>query len=156
MDFFELIGPRSTLLERDIQKLYQTYPYLLDPKFLEAHVTPQYPLPSGYADLAIFQPEEITIVELKIDPLGPQYILQLNGYLSDMAEKFPAAGISGILIGQAPKTNMAQLLANLGYPIKIKILEEEVPVKIKICRNCRRANDYRKGWCDYCSCVRWL
>jgi len=67
-----------SLLEREIQQLYQTHPYFIDGKFVGAQITPQSPQPSGFADLAIFQPDEITIVELKIDQLIPQYVLQLG------------------------------------------------------------------------------
>lgn len=152
MDAFE----NHDILERDIQQLYEKYPYLIDRRFFSAKINSQYPLPSGFADIVIFLNAEIIAVELKIDSLIPKYVLQLNGYMEDLREKFPSSTISGILIGKSPITNMLSLLKSLQFSVQIKILEQDLPIMVKICKKCRLANSVHTNKCEFCSCESWL
>ncbi len=155
MDFSNIFED-DHLSERDIQLLYETHPYLIDPKFLNAKIHPQYPLPSGFADIVIFQAHALTVIELKIDPLLPKHVLQLNEYMQDLHKLFPSKAISGILIGQPPKNSLTPLLSNLNFPVQIKILKDDVPIAIKTCKNCRLANPSTNKTCNFCSCNEWL
>ena len=156
MDFIDLIDERNDILESDIQFLYETHPYLIDPRFINAKVIPQYPLPTGFADIVVFIGEEIVVIELKIDPIIPKYILQLNGYLEDFKKKFPSHLISGIIIGKSPKTKVNGLISSLKFKVQIKILKEDIPVHVKICKDCRLASSDENETCEHCSCKEWL
>lgn len=148
--------PDDEILEYDIQLLYQQYPYLIDRRFLNVSVTPQYPLPSGFADLVVFLDQEVIAIELKIDPLLPKYALQLYDYLQDLHLKFPNHQISGILLGKAPKTDITPLLSSLSFPIQVKILVKDVPIHVRICKSCRLAIPSKSESCTFCSCHEWL
>ncbi|MFX1295489.1 MAG: hypothetical protein ACFFD2_11655 [Promethearchaeota archaeon] len=156
MDFFGILNDDEKILERDIQFIYETHPYLIDPRFLNAKVTPQYSLPSGYADIVLFLNDEIIVIELKINPLIPQYVLQLNEYMKDLSKEFSSRSISGVLIGKSPKMDIDTLISNLNFPVEIKILKEDIPIKIKICKNCRLANPNKNEQCHFCSCTEWI
>jgi len=56
----------------------------LEIKIKEKKVIPQYPLPSGFADIVVFLENEISIIELKIEELSDSHVLQLEGYLKEI------------------------------------------------------------------------
>ncbi len=146
--FFEDEG---NLTEKQIQILYQTHPYLVEKEFLKQKVVPQYPLPSGFADIVVFKQTEIVIVELKVDPLKTTHILQLNGYLEDMERETNSSfNFRGIIIGKESKEDLNKTIRNLKYKIKILILTRDIPIKIKICDKCRLANDIKNEKCFNC------
>ena len=142
--------------EKEIQILYQTYPYLIEKKFLNQKTVPQYPLPSGFADIIVFLDDEIVIIELKVEPLENPHILQLNGYLEDVKREFKNVRIRGILIGKTPKNDLDKALNILPFKIKMMILNRDIYTKIKICDNCRLANDIKNIKCIFCSSNSFL
>ena len=137
--------------EKEIQILYQTHPYLIEKKFLNQKTIPQYTFPSGFADIVVFLENEIVVIELKVDPLENSHLLQLSGYLEDAKREFKNVKLRGILIGKAPKNDLNKTLNILPYRIKIMILKRDIPTKIKICDNCRLANDINNSKCKFCS-----
>jgi len=136
--------------EKEIQMLYQTYPYLIEKEFLNQKTVPQYTFPSGFADIVVFLENEIVIIELKVDPLENSHLLQLNGYLEDAKREFKNVKLRGILIGKVPKIDLSKSLRILRFKIKMMILKRDVPTKIKICDNCRLANDKNDSKCSFC------
>lgn len=150
MMFF--LDEESKLSEKEIQILYQTHPYLIERKFLNQKIVPQYTLPSGFADIVVFLENEIVIIELKVESLAFSHLLQLYGYLEDIKNKIKnKKKIRGILIGKKPKRDLNNAICNLNYEIKIKLLERDVCTKVKICEKCRLANDFKNSRCLYCS-----
>jgi len=137
--------------EKEIQMLYQTYPYLIEKKFLNQKTIPQYTFPSGFADIVVFLEEQIVIIELKVDPLENSHLLQLSGYLEDAKREYKNMELRGILIGKEPKIDLFKSLRILPFKIKMLILKRDVPIKIKICDNCRLANDTNDLKCIFCS-----
>ncbi|MCP3927076.1 MAG: DUF91 domain-containing protein [Desulfobacterales bacterium] len=142
--------------ERELQHLLEIHPYLIKPKFIAATYEPQKRLKSGLADLVFYLKNEIIIVELKIVPLDNSCVLQLNGYLNDIKELFPERKISGIIVGEKPKENVLTLAGNLDFPIEVKIINDDIPIFIKICDKCRKANDKTNRSCVFCNSKRWL
>ncbi len=140
------------ITEKEIQVLYQTHPYLIEKKFLNQHIIPQYSLPSGFADIVIFLENEIVIIELKVDQLKFSHLLQLNGYLEDMRKEMKdGMNLRGILIGKPPKDDINNAISNLSFEIKYLILNRDVCINIKICNKCRLANYINNSVCEYCS-----
>ncbi|MHA1381484.1 MAG: endonuclease NucS domain-containing protein [Candidatus Helarchaeota archaeon] len=152
-DFFE---ENDKIGENDIQFLYQTHPYLIDPRFSRENIQYQYPLPSGFADIVAFLETTIIVVELKINKIIPQDILQLNGYMEDLQKKFPKKEISGMIIGKKPTRSKEFLVNSLNFHVDFKILGVDIPIKIKICKNCRKANHNKNVKCVFCSTSDWL
>jgi RecB family endonuclease NucS len=146
-------GPIS---EKELQILYQTHPYLIEKKFLDQKTVPQYTFPSGFADIVVFLETEIVIIELKVEPLENPHILQLNGYLEDAKREFKNVKIRGILIGKPPKKDLNKALNILPFKIKMMILNRDISTKIKICDNCRLANDIDNIKCVFCSSNSFL
>jgi len=146
--------------EKEIQILYQTHPYLIEREFLNKKIIPQYTLRSGFADIVVFLEEEIVVVELKVDPLEISHLLQLNGYLEDFKHEFKKIKkIRGILIGKEPKENLNGSIEALSFEVKIIILKKEISTEIKLCENCRLANDIDNLKCFNCSnssFFKWL
>jgi len=136
--------------EKEIQILYQTYPYLIEKKFLNQKTIPQYTFPSGFADIVVFLENEVVVIELKIDHLENSHLLQLSGYLEDAKREFKNLKLRGILIGKAPKIDLFKSLRFLPFNIKMMILKRDIPIKIKICDNCRLANDKNDSKCSFC------
>lgn len=140
------------LSEKEIQILYQTHPYLIESKFLNQKIIPQYSLPSGFADIVVFLENEIVVTELKIENLNYNHLLQLKDYLEDVQSKFKDTKIvRGILIGKTPDKDLDSVIENISFNIKIMILNRDIPIDIKICNICRLANDLKNEKCVYCN-----
>jgi len=153
--FFFDEGPK--LSEKEIQILYQTHPYLIESKFLNQKIIPQYSLPSGFADIVVFLENEIVVTELKIENLNYNHLLQLKDYLEDVQLKFKDIKvIRGILIGKTPDKDLDSVIENISFNIKIMILNRDIPINIKICNNCRLANDLMNKKCVYCNSNSFL
>lgn len=146
------LDEENSVTEKEIQTLYQTHPYLIEKQFLNQKIIAQYRLPTGFADLVIFLKKEIVVIELKIEPLEIKHLLQLNGYLEDIGQEFgDNKKIRGILIGKECKSDLNKALKTIQFEIKILILEKDICTKIKICENCRLANDIKNLECFNCS-----
>ena len=148
MAFF---NDEDIISEKEIQILYQTHPYLIEKKFLNQKTVPQYTFPSGFADIMVFLENEIVVIELKVDPLENSHLLQLSGYLEDAKREFKNVKLRGILIGKTPKSDLKNALNILPFKVKIMILKRDISTKIKICDNCRLANDKNDSKCSFCS-----
>ena len=146
-----LLYDEEPISEKEIQILYQTYPYLIEKRFLNQKTIPQYTFPSGFADIVVFMESELVVIELKVDPLDNSHLLQLNGYLEDARRESKNVKLRGILIGKAPKIDLFKSLRNLPFKIKLMILKRDLPIKIKICDKCRLANDKNDSKCSFCS-----
>lgn len=147
----------SKISEKEIQILYQTHPYLIEKRFLNQKVIPQYPLPSGFADIIAILKDEVVVIELKVEPLENIHLLQLNGYLEDSKIEFKKfSKFRGILIGKSPKDDLNETIKVLSFEVKFLILSKDVPLKIKICEKCRLANDINNNKCVFCDNTSFL
>jgi len=142
--------------ESELQSLLEIHPYLIEPEFLNVSIESQKYLESGRADIVVYLTHEIVVVELKVTPLINRDVLQLNGYLEDIQKQTIDKTVRGILIGEEPKNEISKLLEILHFPIQVKMLKKDIPIEIKICKNCRCANDIKNVYCIYCNTVSWL
>ncbi|MHA1249051.1 MAG: endonuclease NucS domain-containing protein [Candidatus Helarchaeota archaeon] len=141
----------DNISEAEIQVLFQTHPYLIEKNFLNKKIQSQYPLDSGFADIVIFLENEIVVIELKVVPLQIEHYLQLKGYLEDFNKMYNnSIKVRGILIGKRPKEDLKINFENEKFEIKILILNKDIPTQIKICENCRLANDISNTQCFNC------
>lgn len=142
--------------EKDLQTLFYRHPYLIDPSF-ENYIPRQfYKLPSGFLDLIIFQEQFIVAIELKIEFLSKSHVLQLAEYVNDLKKLFPSKQVRPFLIGRTPKEDLNNLITTFPFSIQIKILNQDVPIKIKFCANCRLANSIKNSRCWKCETSKWM
>ncbi|MFX0067198.1 MAG: endonuclease NucS domain-containing protein [Candidatus Hermodarchaeota archaeon] len=144
------------LKEQDIQKIYFRHPYLIDQKFENCRTEECYSTSSGFADLVLFLNDQITVVELKIEPLKKIHALQVAQYVRELEQEFPDQKVSAILIGRSPKEDLTRLIETFPFSLKIKLLVKDIPIKIKICANCRLASDVNRINCWKCGKSEWL
>lgn len=143
--------------EKEIADILYNFPHLIDPQFLDEVPKREFLFPNtNRADLVFFGRSEIVIVELKKDTLTQSAVLQLWEYLSDMKQKFPDKKLRGILIGTSLDSVAARLLKTSTFPIEVKLLEHDIPIAIKICQTCRRANEILEEKCIYCGTSKWI
>ncbi len=142
--------------EKDLQSLLEIHPYLIERQFLGKLIESQKLLNSGKADMVVHLDDEIVVVELKINALTERDVLQLNGYLQDVQKQMIHKLVRGILIGDKPKNDIDKLVNLLCLPIEVKILKQDISIAIKICKDCRLANDIQNCSCVYCGAISWL
>ncbi|MFX1238139.1 MAG: endonuclease NucS domain-containing protein [Promethearchaeota archaeon] len=139
--------------EASFEDVLEIHPYLIDKTLLGGRLERQYPitLPDGrfnYIDLIYFKENEIVVVELKRERIVKKDISQLTGYIRYIRDKFPEMEVRGILVGQG--INEEDLHALEMREFTYKELFKDIPVRIKICSNCRKAVDERKSNCNWC------
>lgn len=76
----------------------------------------------------------------------------MKGYIEDMNDIYKdTKKYRGILIGKPPKDDFNIISKREDFEFKIMILNEDISTKIKICDNCRLANDINNIKCIFCS-----
>ena len=144
------------LKESDIQHLYYQFAYLIEKKFINYEKEQFVKIKSGIIDILVKNESEIVVIELKKEPLVDSHVLQLYQYLQEMRELNKDKRISGILIGKKEKNDLNSLLKTFDFEVKVKILETDIPINIKICNNCRCANPIHIDFCFNCKGKNWL
>lgn len=144
------------LQESDIQHLYYQFPYLIEKEYINYQKEQFVKIKSGIIDILVTNKDEIVVIELKKVQLEDTHLLQLYQYMREIAELNENKKVRGVLIGKKEKNELGPLLQTLEFKIKIKILEEDIPINIKICKNCRIANSIDNKYCFSCKGTIWL
>lgn len=144
------------LQESDIQHLYYQFPYLIEKEYINYQKEQFVKIKSGIIDILVTNKDEIVVIELKKVQLEDTHLLQLYQYMREIAEQNKNKNVTGILIGKKEKKELDSLLKTLEFKIKIKILEEDIPINVKICKSCRIANSIDKLFCFNCKGTMWL
>ncbi len=142
------------LKEREIENILIRYPYLIDDRLIDGKVKNQYKIilsdgSKGYIDIIYFKSHEITVIELKKDEIIKSDITQLSEYVNQIRKEFPKQKVHGYLVGKEMPSEFERSL-NL-RDFKFKKLGKEIPIKLKLCTNCRKAlriNDKMCKWCN--------
>lgn len=142
--------------EREFELLLENHPYLIDNSLVDGRIEEQYSitLDNGdirFIDLIYFKEKEITVIELKRDALQKKDISQLSEYVNHVKKLFPEQKIYGILVGQFASDEILRFLELRDF--KYKQYFRDIPVRIKICSNCRKAVDMRKSKCNWCGSI---
>ena len=127
---------RRSQLERVLEDLYHAYPYLIDPAlgrarrqvFLDAR---------SRCDLFFELDGTAWVVEIKRYTAGLPALRQLIRYLDHFKKTHPA--VRGTLVAADFLPSVARRLKTVRHPIELKRLRIDVPVEIRVCRQCRRA-----------------
>jgi len=137
------------LKEKDIYDIIRYYPYLVDDQLKNLKLENRI-YPDGTKPDFVFSSEKISIIiEVKKDIIDRSAVNQIYSYINKEKELKGIDNVRGILIGQYLSEQAQRLIDKLNC-ITVKILEKDVPLKIKICARCRLANSYYIQTCKYC------
>lgn len=104
----------------------------------------------GFIDIIYFKSHEISVIELKKDKIIKPDITQLSEYVNKIRKKFPEKQVNGYLVGKNIPEDFKRSLKLRDF--KFKKLGKDIPLKLKLCVNCRKAvgiNDKKCNWCNY-------
>lgn len=130
--------------ERAIENLLFQYPYLIDPE-LRRPLRQEVLSRDSRADLLFLLPNKRVLVEIKRGAITPTTVHQILRY----AERLPKMKILtvGYLIGTELTTAARLAIENAPIKLTFRALEQEIPLAIVICRQCRQARDQRLVRC---------
>lgn len=107
-----------------------------------------------YIDIIYFKEDEITVVELKKNTIMKKHIQQITEYIEHIKSVYPNQNIRGILAGQKLETNLEHSLNLRGLIFKKYFVE--IPFKLKLCNNCRKAVRSIQHKCSWCNCQKFI
>jgi len=145
--------------EKSFEEILKNHPYLVDESLIGGKVKEQYHivLKNGfnrYIDLIYFKEDDITIIELKRDIIRKKDISQLSEYVNHVKLLFPEKQIKGILVGQEIDKEILKIMDLRGFIYKQ--LFTDIPIHIKICLDCRKANNTMRSKCKWCGSEKFL
>ncbi|TDU62507.1 uncharacterized protein DUF91 [Prosthecobacter fusiformis] len=133
--------------ERAIEDLLVDYPYLI-----ASHLTRpkrQYYLnDTDRIDLFFKAGDEVWIAEIKAQTCTVACVRQLMRYVQHLLPAHPV--VRGLLIGPGINSAASKLLQAGPYDLRFLKLDEDVPRKIVVCRDCRKAYAARLDVCPDC------
>lgn len=140
--------------EVSFEDILEIHPYLIDESLVDGKLERQYPIELNdgrfnYIDLIYFKETEITVIELKRAEIKKVDVSQLSGYVNYIRNKFPGRIVKGIIVGQSIKKEILKDVEIRAFAYRE--LFRDIPVRIKICSNCRKAVDERKIKCYWCN-----
>ena len=142
--------------ESDIEDILETHPYLIDKKFLAntkyIYKRQETQSKDARTDLVFTfeQEKEIILVELKKTILKlPDYKQILRYYNRLKANYTYPWKISGYLIGYPNPKELDYDKRSFKW-LKLLYLEKDIPIQIRICEKCRKANSSISYECKYC------
>lgn len=142
-------GPRSLPLERELEDLLYTYPYLLEPVF-DRFRRQRVLRADSRLDLLFEGNGESVIIEIKRGTCGVAEVRQIERYLA--IKQGEGATVRGILVGAKLTAPAEKARVASRYPICFKQKEKDVPTRVVICRDCRRARSVYQARCSWCRC----
>lgn len=138
---------KASRLERAIEDLLVDYPYLI-----ASHLPPpkrQFHLKDiGIVDLYFEVGEAVWIAEIKANTCTVSCVRQVIRYVQYLRTKH--SEVHGLLIGPAINAQAAKLLNQSTLDLRFLKLEEDVPTKIVVCMDCRKAYAARHHGCPIC------
>ena len=140
--------------EKDIHIIIKLYPYLLDPELENAKLKYERIYDNGHRADFVFYLEilnKIIVVEVKKGIIDDNALNQILLYICKEEQENPTSTVIGYLVGRAITSTVKEKLSKeLEGKIEFKAIEFDVPIKVKICRRCRKANDLRAKICEWC------
>ena len=147
--------------EYEIHKIIKLYPYLLDPELENAELKHERIYDNfKRADFVFYlkKKNKIIVVEVKRDVIDYKALSQLLHYM-EQEERLNhrcEMTIIGYLVGKYINKNVKNRIKNLDKKIYVKFINIDLPVKVKICSRCRKANDILATRCKWCGYIRFI
>lgn len=140
--------------ERDIHSIIRLYPYLLDPELENARLRYERVYDDGRrADFVFYLAalNRIIVVEVKRGIIDNDSLNQILGYIHKEEQENPMSVVIGYLVGKALSPTVKERLSrDFKGKIEFKAIEFDIPLKVKICKRCRKANNLRNKTCKWC------
>lgn len=130
--------------EQAIEDLLFAHPGLIDPAL--ARPRRQVSLSAdSRADLLFEFPEGKVVVEIKRGPITAAHVGQIERYAGRL--RLPRGKFRGILVGTGLRPQAMSRMQTSPWRLEYRCLGSEVPLEIRICRQCRVAYDARLPRC---------
>ncbi len=134
------------MLESELEDILEIHPYLLDPSFKKYEVLRQKKIYKGRIDLFLISKDKlnVTIIEIKRDKLTLASVNQIKRYYYYYNRKYKGTQVevSAYLIGLSSSLDISRLKW-----LKVKLIDKDIPRKVKLCPKCSTAFDYRVFTC---------
>ena len=148
------MSPKS---EYDIHSIIKNYPYLLGDEFNNLKLKHERIYEDrSRADFVFTDNVRSIVVEVKKGPIDLHMLAQALHYLDNERRENLARLLKGVLVGSRIQNTLESEINKSGYKFEIKLLDIDVPTKIKICDKCRRANALSDVVCRYCSSRKFI
>ncbi|MHA1609425.1 MAG: endonuclease NucS domain-containing protein [Candidatus Njordarchaeales archaeon] len=139
---------RRILAEEDLHKLFFEHPYLLinttGEEILE--IEHEYLIsPNSIVDLYIKTNVTTYLVEIKDEKITKRDVMQALKYKLEFDRGYSKV----IIVGYGISQEAYELAQKRG--IQIMIIGREIPSKLKVCDNCRKAYNANEPICPYCN-----
>ncbi len=139
--------------EKEFEDFLKNYPYLIDENLINGKVDTQISIElfngkTGIIDILFDNIEKIVVIELKKGKIQPVDITQLTDYVNYYKSNFPEKEIQGILIGQEINQRNLNMIEQKGF--SYKELFTDIPIRIKLCLNCRKIIAHKENICKWC------
>lgn len=130
--------------EQAIEDLLFAYPYLLEPAFerLQRQVWLN---PASRLDLLFESAQELVVIEIKHGKCGVQEARQLERYLHSLADR--SKPLRGILVGASITAAATHHCQHSPFALVFRQTGVDVPTRVVICRECRRARPATQARC---------
>lgn len=145
--------------EFDIHDLIRSHPYIIAEEFKNLNLKHERVYEDRKrADFVFGDSTASIVLEVKKGKIDTDMLGQARAYLESEKKENPVRILKGVLLGRT-KPDSQQFeneLRKSPYLFEIKVLDVDVPSKIKICDKCRRANWLTARTCKYCSSRRFI
>jgi hypothetical protein len=143
--------------EYDIHALIRNYPYLLGDEFANLKMKHEKIYEDRTRADFIFTSDTLSIVvEVKKGPIDIEMLNQALHYLRNEQIESSGKTLKCVLVGSRVHQEVENKVSRIGFSFEIKLLNIDVPTKIKICDNCRRANPLTAVTCRYCKSRKFI
>lgn len=143
--------------EYDIHDIIKRHPYLLGNSFKNLKLKHEKIYRDRTRSDFVFTNECCSIVvEIKKDLVDVQTLKQALHYLNNEKKENPESFLKGILIGRRTTKQLENKIIKSEYKFEIKLLNLDIPTRIKICDKCRKANAISNKICKYCGTNKFI
>jgi len=143
--------------EYDIHEIVKNYPYLLGSEFENLNLKHERIYEDRTRADFVFGSNDISVVvEVKRGKVDGKMLVQALHYLDNERRENPGKKLKGMLIGSHVSNTLRNEIMRSDYKFEIKILDIDVPTKVKICDKCRRANALSNSICKYCRSRKFI
>ena len=143
--------------EYGIHSIIRNHPYFLGDEFENLDLKHEKVYPDGSRADFVFADNICSIVvEVKKGPINIEMLNQALRYLDNEKNENPQKLLKGVLVGSHLPKSLKKEIGKSRYGFETKLLDSDIPTKIKICDKCRRANALYDTQCRYCKSRKFI
>jgi RecB family endonuclease NucS len=143
--------------EYDVHYLIRNFPYILGKEYNQLKLKHEKVYDDRTRSDFVFSNDHISIVvEVKKGAIDISMINQATHYLDNEKKENLTKILKGVLVGTLLKDSVTQRLCDSDYPFEIKLLGIDIPIEVKLCDKCRKANATISTTCVYCGSKKFI